>query len=199
MPKPTVAKPKPAAGRKLKDYRAPAGFYDAYVAAPSQKAAIEALGADNNLFARGDGEMVTDPALTGEPLAHPGEVIKRKRGTFSEQLAALAPTRAKRDRKADIDGAEETKPGPVRLRRPAAAKPRPSRTARDEAEQALARFEAKAKLELADIRAREAALAKERKTLEAAHAAQRSRLDRAAVRERGRYEAALAKWRSALE
>ena len=77
--------------RKLKVYRTGAGFYDAYVAAPSQKAAIEAWGADPRTFSRGDGEMVSDPALTAEPLAKPGEVIRKKRGELAEQLAALGP------------------------------------------------------------------------------------------------------------
>ena len=74
---------------KLKVFRTPIGFHDAYVAAPSQKAALEAWGSDHNLFARGEAELVDDPALTAEPLARPGEVIKRLRGTAEEQLAAL--------------------------------------------------------------------------------------------------------------
>src|SRR3546814_12633677 len=69
------------------------GFHDAYVAAPSQKAALEAWGADANLFARGVAEVVTDPALTAEPLAHPGTVIKRPRGSMAEHLAALPAER----------------------------------------------------------------------------------------------------------
>ena len=51
----------------LKVYRTPIGFHDAYVAAPSQKAALQAWGSDANLFARGVAELVTDPALTAEP------------------------------------------------------------------------------------------------------------------------------------
>ena len=61
---------------KLKVFKTPAGFHDAYVAAPSQKAALAAWGSTANLFARGLAEVVTDPALTRDPLAHPGEVIR---------------------------------------------------------------------------------------------------------------------------
>jgi hypothetical protein len=66
--------------RQLKVFRTSTGFHDAYVAAPSQKAALEAWGADANLFARGVAEQVTDAALMAEPLKHPGEVIRVSRG-----------------------------------------------------------------------------------------------------------------------
>ncbi len=75
--------------QKLKVYCTPAGFHDVLVAAPSQKAALEAWGADSNLFARGIAELVTDPKLMAEPLERPGEVVKIPRGTKREHLAAL--------------------------------------------------------------------------------------------------------------
>ena len=55
--------------RKLKVFRTPIGFHDAYVATPTKKAALEAWGTDANLFARGTAEEVTDPKLTAAPLA----------------------------------------------------------------------------------------------------------------------------------
>lgn len=67
--------------QKLKVFRTPIGFHDAYVAAPSQKAALEAWGSDTNLFAAGIAELITDPKLTKEPLARPGRVIRKLRGT----------------------------------------------------------------------------------------------------------------------
>jgi hypothetical protein len=79
--------------KKLKVYRTPIGFHDAYVAAPSQKAALEAWGSDADLFARKVAEQVTDPKLMTEPLARPGQVIRKLRGTAEEQLASLAPTK----------------------------------------------------------------------------------------------------------
>ena len=75
--------------QKLKVFRTPIGFHDAYVAAPSQKAALEAWGADANLFARGEAEEVTEPKLAKAPLEHPGKVVKVLRGTKAEHLAAL--------------------------------------------------------------------------------------------------------------
>lgn len=70
-------------------FRTPSGFHDAYVAAPSQKAALEAWGSATNLFAAGAAELVTDSKLTKEPLARPGEVIRKLRGSADEQLRAL--------------------------------------------------------------------------------------------------------------
>ena len=75
--------------RALKVFRTPIGFHDAYVAVPTKKAALAAWGSTRDLFARGIAELVTDPALTAEPLAAPGTVIKRSRGTTAEQIAAL--------------------------------------------------------------------------------------------------------------
>ena len=72
--------------QKLKVFRTPIGFHDAYVAAASQKAALEAWGADANIFAQGIAEEVTDPKLMEDPLARPGEVIRSVRGTHGRRL-----------------------------------------------------------------------------------------------------------------
>ena len=80
---------------KLKVYRTPIGFHDAYVAAPSQKAALAAWGSDADLFARGIAEVVSDEELSREPFANPGKVIRRLRGTAEEQLAALPAIKPK--------------------------------------------------------------------------------------------------------
>ena len=42
--------------RKLKTYQTSLGFFDLVIAAPSMKAALEAWGADSNLFHQGRGE-----------------------------------------------------------------------------------------------------------------------------------------------
>ena len=76
--------------QKLKVYRTPIGFHDAYVAAPSQKSALEAWGSDADLFSRGIAEVVTDEELAREPLAKPGVIIKRLRGSVDEQLGGAA-------------------------------------------------------------------------------------------------------------
>jgi hypothetical protein len=95
---------------KLKVYRTPIGFHDAYVAAPSQKAALAAWGSDANLFARGVAELVTDEALTREPLDKPGEVIRRPRGTTAEYIAALPKDAPPRPRPAPPSGDDEGPP-----------------------------------------------------------------------------------------
>jgi len=55
--------------RALKVFRTAIGFHDAYVAAPTMKAALAAWGAERNLFASGRAERVTDPKLTRAALA----------------------------------------------------------------------------------------------------------------------------------
>ena len=86
--------------RQLKVYCTPIGFHDAYVAAPSQKAALAAWGTETNLFSRGMAAVVTVPALTKEPLAKPGRVIKRARGTAAQHLAALPQAKRRSTRAA---------------------------------------------------------------------------------------------------
>ena len=111
---------------KLKVFRTPIGFYDAYVAAPSRKAALAAWGSEKNLFASGRAEQVEDAKLGRAPLAVPGRVIKVRRGTDLENIAALPETKPPR-----------TSPARAATK-PANAPPRrPSRSALDRAEQAL--------------------------------------------------------------
>ncbi len=153
----------------LKVYRTPIGFHDAYVAAPSQKAALAAWGA---------AELVTDPALTAEPLAHPGVVVKRLRGTAAEQFAALPPDRVR-----------EPRPKPKRV----ALLP-PSRAALDAAAAALAEAEARAAAEDADLREREAALARDRLALTKRHTTEAARLAEAHDEAKATYDAALSRW-----
>lgn len=86
-PKTPTAKPK---GPALKVYVTPIGFHDAYVAAPSQAAALRAWGASADLFQRGVAAVVSDPKLTRAPLAAPGEVVTVPRGTRAQHLRAAA-------------------------------------------------------------------------------------------------------------
>lgn len=117
----------------LKVYRTAIGFHDAYVAAPSQKAALEAWGSDANLFARGMAELVTDEEQTREPLAQPGKVVRRLRGTTAEQIAALPPARPAQDRSNDAAApAKKRKAKPER--KPV---PKPDRAPVDQAAQAI--------------------------------------------------------------
>jgi hypothetical protein len=138
--------------RKLKVYRTPIGFHDAYVAAPSQKAALAAWGSDANLFSRGVAEEVTDPALTKEPLAHPGEVVRKLRGTAEEQMAALPADKPKSAR------APAPKAAPAKKPRPSRARLKAAEAALKEAEAAFADEKRRLDRQAADIARAQAAL-----------------------------------------
>lgn len=169
----------------LKVYRMAVGFHDAYVAAPSQKAAAEAWGADPSVFARKEAELVTDPKLVAEPLASPGKVVKRLRGTEAEQIAALGVEKdAPRTRSGRA--VEEPKKKP---------KPRPIRAALEEAEQALESAEQRQREERQAIAEREAALAREREALETKQRQERERLEARRDKAEAAYEEALRRWR----
>ena len=173
---------------KLKVFRTPAGFHDAYVAAPSQKAALAAWGVEANLFARGLAEQVTDPALSAAPLAAPGEVIKVAR-TMAD--APPEPTR----RKPAARPGSKARPKPAPKPKPA-PEPKPSRTDLDAAEHALANAEKRHAREKAALRREEEALAERRRTLDREHAEERAGLDRARIVAADAYEFAMKRWRS---
>jgi hypothetical protein len=175
-------------GRKLKVFRAAAGFHDVYVAAPSQKAALEAWGASHNLFASGAAEVVIDPELVAAALAKPGIVLKVLRGTSAEQLAALG------DR-------QETKmrPGSKERARIVPAKPkvgpRPGRAALDAAETAIAETEERYRLRKEELDQQEAAIERERAKLQKSQA--KDALDAETARDRAQktYDRAIAEWK----
>lgn len=169
----------------LKVYRTPIGFHDAYVAAPSQKAALKAWGADADLFARGVAEVVTDPALTAEPLARPGEVVKRLRGSAAEQLAAAPPVERK----------PTPKPIPAKAKAPPA--PRPDRREVEAAEAALAAAEERQREAERALAAEEAALAERRRALRAQWHDERDLLEAAREAAEERYATALREWQAA--
>ena len=188
---------------KLKVYRTPAGFHDAYVAATSQKAALAAWGSDANLFARGIAEEVTDPALMAAPLDHPGEVIRvartmddadeppPRRSTRAPSKASAPETPAARAK-----GRPQPKAAPKPKPKPEPKpKPKPKRTRLDQADAALAAAEARHKAEREALRREEQALAAKRRALDKAQAAERTRLDRRRIDAREAYEAALDQWR----
>ena len=76
--------------RKLKTFVTSLGFFDQAVAAPSMKAALEAWGADSNLFHQGAARESDDPDVIAATMAKPGIVLKRpvgSDGTFGEHAA----------------------------------------------------------------------------------------------------------------
>ena len=161
--------------RKLKVFRMPIGFEDAYVAAPSRKAALEAWGAEHDQFARGVAEEVTDPKLTREPLAHPGEVVRKSRGDLASQLKALPPRPRKR--------AEDSPP----REKPRKPKPPPKRDKLDRAERALKEAQVRQREETAELEAQAAAL-------HARHEQELARLTAARDAARDAFRAALDTW-----
>jgi hypothetical protein len=73
--------------RKLKTYQTSLGFFDQAIAAPSMKAALEAWGADSNLFHQGVAKESHDPDVIAATMAKPAVVLRRPVGTdqpFSE-------------------------------------------------------------------------------------------------------------------
>jgi hypothetical protein len=103
--------------RKLKTYQTSLGFFDLAIAAPSMKAALEAWGADSNLFHQGAAKESEDPDVIAAAMKKPGVVLRRPVGTdrsFSEHaelptdLGGGGPTKAARKSK----GPKTKKPSP---------------------------------------------------------------------------------------
>src|SRR6185436_5088951 len=95
--------------RKLKTYQTSLGFFDLAMAAPSMKAALEAWGADSNLFHQGAAKESHDPDVIAATMAKPGVVLRRpvgSDGSFNEHaelptdLGGDGPTRTARKPKA---------------------------------------------------------------------------------------------------
>lgn len=187
--------------QKLKVFRTPIGFHDAYVAAPSQKAALEAWGSDTNLFASGAAERVDDPESMREPLANPGKVIRRVRGTLAEHMAALPKDRPRRRRKSDVKtspppkAASRPTPKPKRVP-PPKPKPRPDRSALDRAEADLSEVERQHDAAKADLARRKAELDRERRKLETEQARELRALERRLESARNKYDRAMQAWRA---
>jgi hypothetical protein len=170
--------------RKLKVFRTAAGFHDAYVAAPSRKAALAAWGTTADLFARGAAEEVTDDALMAEPLERPGEVIMKSRGGLADQLKALGPR--KKAKTTAASGKAEAAP---RKR----AKP-PSRDRLDKAEAALEEATKRHAAEMKTLEAERDAIERKIDTLHARQEKEAGKIERREREARETYRDALARW-----
>jgi hypothetical protein len=104
--------------RKLKTYQTSLSFFDLAIAAPSMKAALEAWGADSNLFHQGAAKESEDPDVIAAAMKKPGVVLRRPVGTdrpFSEHaelptdLGGGGPTKVARKSK----GPKTKKPSPL--------------------------------------------------------------------------------------
>lgn len=178
--------------QRLKVYRTPIGFHDAYVAAPSQKAALEAWGAGTNLFAQGAAEVVTDPALTKVPLEHPGKVVKVLRGDKAEQLAAL--DRAERGRPAANENAPAKQRRKAKIELPKPRGPKPSRSRLTKAEEALDALEKRQEKETQWIEKQQEALRRRREELDRRQSDELRQRRENIEREREKYQRLLRLW-----
>ena len=174
--------------QKLKVYATPIGFHDAFVAAASQKAALEAWGAGTNLFSQGSAHLVTDPKLTKVPLQHPGQVVKVLRGTEAEQLAALgkaSPPKRRAEPKAEMVP-----------RKPKKRPPRPNRSKLTRSEEALEKLRQKQEVELARLEKQLNSLEKRRRELQRRHERERDKAQQRIEDDRARYESAIDRYES---
>jgi hypothetical protein len=99
--------------RKLKTYQTSLGFFDLAMAAPSMKAALEAWGADSNLFHQGAAKESHDPDVVAATMAKPGVVLRRAVGTdrpFSEHAELPTDLGGGRPTKAARKGPKAKKP-----------------------------------------------------------------------------------------
>ncbi|WP_235535020.1 hypothetical protein [Sphingomonas sp. Leaf339] len=158
----------------------PIGFHDAYVAAPSRKAALAAWGADRDLFARGIAEEVKDADLMAEPLASPGAVIRRSRGSAAEQMAALPADEKPKARAKAVSRSDAQKPDRAEL---------------EQAEQAMENASTNARKTAQEFDRRAAALARERREAERRQTDDIARLTERRDKVAAAYEQATAIWR----
>jgi type IV secretory pathway VirB10-like protein len=117
--------------RKLKTYQTSLGFFDLAIAAPSMKAALEAWGADSNLFHQGAAKESDDPDVIAAAMKKPGVVLRRpvgSDGSFGEH--AELPTNLG-------DGKTPTKAA----RKPQGRKAKPSSRPVDKAAERKAAFD----------------------------------------------------------
>src|SRR6202022_2146877 len=104
--------------KKLKTYETSLGFFDLAIAAPSMKAALEAWGADSNLFHQGAAKESEDPDVVAATMAAPGVVLKRPVGSSG---------RLKQDAELPTDLADHGKP-PKTARKSTGRKPKKPRS-----------------------------------------------------------------------
>ena len=143
---------------RLKTFQAHLGFFDTVVAAPSQKAALEAWGSRQNLFHDGTASVATDPQAIKAALQKPGVVLKRlvgSDGEFVEQPPLPGSVGRARPKKS-------VPPKPVaRMQKPSA-----DRSKIEAAERALADLREQQSRALAELDDREQSLRQERQARE---------------------------------
>jgi len=175
--------------RKLKTFLTSLGFFDQAVAAPSMKAALQAWGADSNLFHQGFAREVDDPTIVEATMARPGIVLKRPIGSSGPfQESAEIPTELP----------EENKRGQSRPKRPGKRDAAPKKTDGHAARQAALAFEREQEKRDRERRVEQARREKERARRDKAVAKAQAALD-AAEGEHARKAAVIDQERAAAE
>jgi hypothetical protein len=175
---------------KLKVYRAQMGFFESVVAAPSQKAALDAWGTRQNLFAEGLAAVTDDPDAARAALAAPGRPQRRPAGfggAFED--AAAAPSRLPDPPKAAPRKAAKGKAKAAPAAPP--PPPPPDRSALDAAEAVIRKLEADHKKALAEIARARRDLEDRAETAEREFGASRRSAERALKQAQRDYERAL--------
>jgi hypothetical protein len=144
-----------------KVYQASFGFRESVVAAPNQKAALEAWGARQNLFAEGLARVADDPTAVEAALAHPGQPLSRPVGStgafaLEDRELPKVPAARKSAGPRPKVAANERSRALQPARRP------PDRSPLDAAEATLARLQADRRAAEDDFHDRRRALEKER-------------------------------------
>ena len=104
--------------RTLKTYVTSVGFFDLAIAAPSMKAALEAWGAERNLFQGGFAKETQDPEIIAATMAKPGVVLKRaigSSGRFSDQAELPKSLPAERPKEKPTTKKPEKQTGGARV------------------------------------------------------------------------------------
>lgn len=104
--------------RKLKTYETSLGFFDLAIAAPSMKAALDAWGADSNLFHQGVARESEHPDVVAATMEMPGVVLKRPVGSNG-------PFKQNADLPTAIDDGRSKKPSRKPTTHKAPKQPRP--------------------------------------------------------------------------
>jgi hypothetical protein len=140
-----------------------------------------------------------------EPLASPGKVIRRLRGTPEEQIAALPPDRPRARRPSQPSApvspitrntASTSTPSASAVAKRSAPSPRPSRAALDQAERLLDDLLKQQKTADEELRREEQRLVRKRRDLERSQQRERTIAERRVEKEREAHVAALSRWRT---
>jgi hypothetical protein len=167
---------------KLKVYEAEIdGLHQWVVAAPNQRAALDAFGVHQDLFAQGLARVSEDPDAQ-RAIEEPGVPLRRAKGSS----AAFKP--------ADAGGADVWAQAAAAVgggdKKAKAKKPPPSRAKLDKAEAALEEFDQRSSRELEEISHARAALEAREGRLREAQAAKREQLSKAVEEARADFRAA---------